>query len=84
MFVRIYSRKDSLEAVIADRAERVVRTAVFANTPEGHHQLLVWARVDESIERFGSDGAPNLGARLARDPVAYAVGAHDVAAPYGA
>jgi transposase len=66
VFVGIDSHKDSLAACVVDGSGREVRSAVFENSPAGHRELLAWARLTGTLERFGIEGSANLGAGLAR------------------
>lgn len=66
MFVGIDSHKDTLAACRVDASGRQLGAAVFANTAAGHRQLHRWALAEGRIERFGIEGAANLGAGLAR------------------
>jgi transposase len=66
MFVGVDSHKDTLAACRVDANGRQLKAAEFANTAAGHRQLHAWALTEGVVERFGIEGAANLGAGLAR------------------
>ncbi len=66
MIVGIDSHKEMLAACIVDRLGRVLGAQPFSNTPEGHEELLVWARGHGEIDRFGIEGSGGFGRAVAR------------------
>lgn len=66
MFIGVDTHKDTLAVSCVDAAGREVAQKAFANTPDGHVQLLSWmlSRAPH-LDRVGIEGSANFGAGIA-------------------
>jgi transposase len=65
MIAGIDCHKDSLAVCLVDELGRPYATGVFKNAPDGHRELLSWAKRQGPVARFGIEGSGAYGACLA-------------------